>query len=367
MLGMPARRVLNWMAAALTAAVACGMLADSSAAVAGVGAAASRPVASPSNQASRRRVVAQTAGPAWNCSAFGYLFQSPTVGTHEIMQVDLASGAATRLASTRDNLNAAGYNTLDNYVYAWDTTTSTIVQVASDGTTLPIGDPTRTGADFNIGDFDDAGHLFLTVQGATATEPWYEVDLSPGSATYGKVIASGTWTMPAGLASGADWSWVRGALYMLSLPSQGPKTPHLVRFTASTSASVDLGALPFTVPGTFTGPLLNVFGATYADQAGNLYASYNGGGQIYRIPLSDIGAASLLTVGPASSYNDGARCLRGPSPIAATARGQVVSSAHLILFVMIALLAMLLMALLFFLARRRRRQAAQLRTDRTQR
>lgn len=292
-----------------------------------------------------------TPGPAWDCSVYGYLFQTPANGTHLIMQVDLASGTAKQLASTAGNLNAAGYNILDNYIYAWDLTSSTIVQVAADGAISRLGDPTRTGAHFTIGDFDDAGHLFLTLQGAT--EPWYEVDLSPGSANYAKVIASGTRTTPTGLASGADWSWVGGALYMVALPSQGPKTPHLVRFNPSTSESVDLGTLPFTVPGTFTGPLLDVFGATYADQTGNLYASYNGGGQIYRIPVDDMGAASLLTDGPATSYNDGARCVRGSSP-GAFVRGDFASL--LVLIVLIAFLAALLIVLLL-LTRRRRRHA----------
>jgi hypothetical protein len=295
--------------------------------------------------------VPPASGPAWSCSVSGYLFHTTADGKHQIMRIDLASGATAQVARTAAILNAAGYNTLDNYVYAWSG--GQLVRVADDGAVTRLGDPTHSGGSFAIGDLDDAGHLFLTLQATTA--PWYEIDLAPGSVRYGTVIASGTRTTPAGLASGADWSWVSGALYMLALPSRGPKTPHLVRFTPSTSDSVDLGTLPFTVPGKFTGPMLNVFGATYADHAGNLYAQYNGGGQIYRVPVTDLSAAHLLTVGPATSYNDGARCLRAANPLGVQAGG----TSHTILILVLVMLALLLVMLLFLLARRRRRRDRQ--------
>ena len=46
-----------------------------------------------------------------------------------------------------------------------------------------------------------AGHLWIA-NAASSTRQWAEIDLVPGSATYAKVIASGTYTNPAGLAVG---------------------------------------------------------------------------------------------------------------------------------------------------------------------
>lgn len=121
--------------------------------------------------AGRAAASTRVAGAAWNCSVFGYLFQSPGGGSHEIVRVDLASGAAIRYANTRDSLNAIGYNTLDNFMYGWDLTTSTIVRVASDGTTEPLGNPTGTSDSFTLGDFDEP---------ATCSSPCKE-PLRPGS------------------------------------------------------------------------------------------------------------------------------------------------------------------------------------------
>src|SRR5581483_5459446 len=75
-----------------------------------------------------------SSGPAWSCTAYGYLFQSPDANTHRINQVDLVSGAAPQIAATSDAVNGVGYNTLDGYIYGWDTDTNQLVRVAADGT-----------------------------------------------------------------------------------------------------------------------------------------------------------------------------------------------------------------------------------------
>ncbi|MCW2874829.1 MAG: hypothetical protein JWL99_6149, partial [Streptomyces oryziradicis] len=259
----------------------------------------------------------------WTCDAFGYLFQTPSSTVHQIYRVDLVTGAATQISTTANSVNAVGYNTLDNYFYGWDADTNTLVRINADGTLTNLGLPpgVNTGfTGFNIGDFDSAGHLWITTTGgAPAAKPWYELDLAPGSPTYGQVIASGTITAPASVAQfPSDWAYINGTFYGVAPSAGGTGAAHLVSFNAATHAVTDLG----TVVGT-TSP--DPFGAAYADAAGNLYVSDNTTGSIYRInPITR--ATILLSNGPPSGGNDGARCATAPIPtisVSKTVAGRV--------------------------------------------
>ncbi|NYD75708.1 DUF6923 family protein [Leifsonia soli] len=258
--------------------------------------------------------------PVWTCSAFGYLFQSPSDGVHQIYQVDLVSGAATQIGTTPDTVNGIGYNTLDNYMYGWDITTQTLVRIASDGTLTNLGQPAGASAPsgYQVGDFDNAGHLFLQY-GGTGDGQWVEIDLAPGSANYGKVIASGTPTRPAGIANlPSDWTYVNGGFYGLADTTAGTGGAHLLRFDATTHAYTDLGPIANTSASA-------TYGAAYADAAGNLYFSDNGSGTIYRVKPTTL-ESIVVSAGPSSVGNDGARCATAPIPtitVTKTVNGRV--------------------------------------------
>ncbi|WP_344751679.1 beta strand repeat-containing protein [Gryllotalpicola koreensis] len=241
-------------------------------------------------------------GPAWTCSTYGYLFQSPngdgTAPPHSIYQVDLVSGASSQIGSTADNVNAVGYNTTDNYIYGVDVTTQKLVQVASDGTLTTLPDPTGyIEGGYNVGDFDSAGHYWVTHSGSS--QRWYEIDYAAGSSTYGQILASGTNT---GATIGSDWVYVDGSLYTVT-----NGTDHLVRFDTTTHTATDLGSVPDLPVGT------PGYGAGYADAAGKLYFSSNQTGEIYRIDPVSV-AAIDLSAGPPSLGNDGVRCANAPIP-----------------------------------------------------
>ncbi|MFT4082531.1 MAG: hypothetical protein QM638_08095 [Nocardioides sp.] len=244
-------------------------------------------------------------GPAWTCSTYGYLFQSPngdgTAPPHSIYQVDLVSGASSQIGSTADDVNALGYNTTDNYMYGYDLSTSEIVQVASDGTLTELAAPTGfdTTRGYNVGDFDNEGHYWITSSSTTSPATWYEIDYAAGSATYGNVLASGTLSPNI---TGSDWVYVDGALYSIQ-----DRTNHLIKFDTTTHQETDLGAVPGVPVGAPS------YGAGYADAAGNLYFSNNATGEIYRIDPASVTAIDLAT-GPVSDGNDGARCATAPIP-----------------------------------------------------
>jgi uncharacterized repeat protein (TIGR01451 family) len=244
--------------------------------------------------------VAEAAdGPAWACSANGYLFQSVTNSTdvHSIYQVDLVSGESSEFGRTPDNVNGVGFNTTDNYIYGVSVDAGQLVQIASDGTETVL--PTPAGfieTSYNVGDFDDAGHYWVTSSGNN--QRWYEIDYAAGSPTYGEILATGT---NSGGTTGSDWVFVNGGLY--SVPNN---TNRLVRFDVSTHTTTDLGALANLAVGA-------AYGAGYADAAGNLYFSNNTTGEIYRVDPTDKSVIDLST-GPISGGNDGARCANAPIP-----------------------------------------------------
>ena len=250
-------------------------------------------------------MVTFTTPPAWTCSAFGYLFQDPTItppGT--IYQVDLVTGAYTNYGSTTANVNAVGYNTLDNYMYGWDNTNNQLVQVASDGTLIPLGVPAGvdTSVVYNVGDFDSSGHYWMM---NSATGQWYEIDLAPGSATYGQVLKSGTVTTPTTVTQmPSDWAFINGAFYGMATTTSGPAD--LVQFNPNTGVATDLGPIA-GVPGT------DIYGAAYASPGGYLWVSDNVTGEIYRVTVA-AKTAIAVAPGPPSGNNDGARCATAPIP-----------------------------------------------------
>jgi uncharacterized repeat protein (TIGR01451 family) len=248
---------------------------------------------------------ASAAETPFSCDAFGYLFQSDGVAPpNTIYQVDLASGAFTTYATEPSDLvNAVGYNTLDNYMYGWDLTTAEVARISSDGSVTHIGLPPGVGTavSYNAGDFDRAGHYWMS---SSANGAWYEIDLAPGSATYGQVLDSGTMTFPAGTAGLADWTWINGALYGVASTTSGPAA--LDKFDPATGQLTNLGPIA-GIPGTV------LVGATYTDAAGDLFASDNTSGEIYRVNVTT-GKLTASAPGPASGNNDGARCSLAPIP-----------------------------------------------------
>lgn len=243
----------------------------------------------------------------WTCSAFGYLFQTPDPATHQVYQVDLVSGASSKIADTPDTVNAVGYNTLDDYVYGYDGATASIVRVGADGALMNLGlpDGVSTASGYQVGDFDDAGHLWIEY-GGNGSGQWYEIDYAPGSSTYGQVLDSGIASPPAGVSVlPSDWTYVDGVFYGVQGVATG--AAHLIGFDATTHKVSDLGTLAATAGEDVT------YGAAYADASGYVYASNNSSGNIYRVDPKTR-ATILVSHGPASGGNDGARCATAPIP-----------------------------------------------------
>jgi uncharacterized repeat protein (TIGR01451 family) len=254
---------------------------------------------------------------SFQCDAFGYLFQTATATSpHLVQQVDLATGEFTELGQTTDQLNGVGYNTLDNYFYGADFDTEQIVKVNSDLSLEPVPTPAGWSRTL-IGDFDEAGHYWTSNNNEI-----FEVDYAPGSPTYGQMIHTGTLgpLPPTVTNGGADWAWINGSLYMAGLDAS--RKIHLVQINPQTGVRTDLtpgGLIADNAPGA------TAFGAVYVDSSGNLYASDNGSGQIFRISTKTLQAIKVAN-GPTAGGNDGARCALAPIPtvtVTKTVEGRV--------------------------------------------
>ncbi|KAI0873142.1 hypothetical protein GGS24DRAFT_464965, partial [Hypoxylon argillaceum] len=233
--------------------------------------------------------------PSLTCDKYGYLIQNVT-----LFQVDLSAGKFTQIADhigDDTSVNAIAYNTLDNLLYARQSGKDDLIRIGSDGsvesvTTLPAGN------NANVGDIDTDGFYWFGSGGSS----WFQLDLRPGSATYGTLLSNGT-ADTLGLSI-ADWAYIPVGGAYLYTAGRNPTSiggTALARFSLDTKQWEIIQRYP-NIGG-------NTWGAVYGINNGTLYASDNTNGQIWAFPIAG-GNAYLASQGPVSpGLNDGARCV----------------------------------------------------------
>ncbi|KAI8631256.1 hypothetical protein F5Y19DRAFT_483129 [Xylariaceae sp. FL1651] len=248
-------------------------------------------------------ILIETPLPTLSCDSSGYLIQNTS-----LYSVNISTGSTTLIRSSvgngQDAINAIGYNVFDNYLYGaiYNTASSTasLIRIAANGDSTVITTLNVTGGGVpNAGDVDENGQYWATVGGKF----WVQVDLRPGSATFGTTRASGLASL---LNAVADWAYVPGggdALWGFASTTLGLNTI-LVRWDRSSklwTTATDFGNIAGN----------NAWGAVYAGADGYLYGSENTSGQIWRFPLPANGTTPVkISNGPQSTSNDGARCVK---------------------------------------------------------
>ncbi|CCF41420.1 proline rich protein 5MeD [Colletotrichum higginsianum] len=199
-----------------------------------------------------------------------------------------------------------GYNAREEYLYAvsQDSDDYKVIRILANGSTQDVA-PIRklTPNLFNSGDVDENGQYWISTGGLD----WYQYNLNPGTAGYGTLVGSGTLAGTGGYTIG-DWTVVPGAgggdLWSLGVSG---KSAFLLRWNKTTKLFTvvrELGNLTGA-----SGTTVPFWGASYATNDGFLFAVENGSGQIWRISVAGTVPNLRLNDAPASSQNDGARCL----------------------------------------------------------
>ncbi|KAK2796625.1 hypothetical protein FQN50_009501 [Emmonsiellopsis sp. PD_5] len=234
--------------------------------------------------------------PALQCDPYGYLIQRAV-----LYRVDLTTGDAEQVkAGLGDGsaINAIGYNPLDNLLYGHQSSTHSLIRIGGDGSSSTVQLSGEYGAPANsmIGDIDIRGHYWVGHRG----KEWAEIDLAPGSLTYGRTLRTGT-ADPLGIAI-ADWVYIPSAGEYLYAVGGNSTTggASMIRFDMITHEWEEFANYP-DMP-------VNVFGAMYGMNNGTLYGSDNRSGQIWLFSLEGDDPV-LVSQGPVSGSNDGARCV----------------------------------------------------------
>jgi len=224
------------------------------------------------------------------------------VQSTSLYQVDLTTNVNTLITNqtgltSADKVNSIGYNVLDNFIYGTDQASNGstyIIQIAGNGVSKPIGllDTNRNTL-WNVGDVDTSGRLWLSVSGGR----WAQVDVVPGSSTFGRVIQSGTSTG----ASVLDWVYMPAqGNYLWSIVNNAQSTA-LVSWGLDTHVWRTVRTL-----GSVAGS--NSFGGLFTVSNNSFYGIENTGAGLWRFNVAT-GTSSKVANGIQSSLNDGARCV----------------------------------------------------------
>ncbi|WP_155990737.1 GEVED domain-containing protein, partial [Paraoerskovia marina] len=255
-----------------------------------------------------------------SCDSDAYLLQNNPA---DLSTVNLVNGDSEEILSDfyPNNVNAAGYNPVEDFIYGIDNTASPheIVRLGASGQAVSIGapdDPLGIGwpnsAGWQTGDFDTAGYLWIMDGQLNSGTPWRQIDLVPGSPTYGSIVDGGQVARPSSVRTISDWTYnINDGLFYTFSENTNQVGVSLVTFDpANPGLTVVEGLGTPTAPDGTSG---RIFGAMYSDADGNIYGSLNNNGDIFR--YSPDGEFSFFAYGPPSAGNDGARCVLAPLPL----------------------------------------------------
>ncbi|RUS47898.1 SdrD B-like domain-containing protein [Cohnella sp. AR92] len=218
--------------------------------------------------------------------------------------IDVVTGSETIRTTVNPPLeiNAIGYNPLDDYIYGYDQLTNHLVRVDNNGnvmTLFPL--PPGMAADaFNTGTFDPNGFLYVFVNNESV---FYVIDLRPNSSTFLKLVnpANGYQETTSGIAlsrplNASDWVYRAQDGHLYGITPAG-----VVKRIDPFSGHID--NLP-------TSPLNpGPFGALAIDSTGIIYAISNSDGTIYRYTIEGFAAtAARFSTTVTTSFNDGTMC-----------------------------------------------------------
>ncbi|WP_254411179.1 T9SS type A sorting domain-containing protein [Dyadobacter diqingensis] len=256
----------------------------------------------------------------FSCNESSYQVAATSLGApSSLYEYDITTGVRTTMATLDRYANAIGYNNVDNLIWGYAPNTNEVIRIDATGGVTPFTIPNLPATPFNTGDVLNGGYLFLYWGG---NGNYYVVDINPARpATYlqlvdpsnGYVLATAPYSKTAAL-NVSDWSYnpQDGLFYGLLNTAARIVTLNPVT-NAVVIGSATIGGTSPIVADAAIG-----YGATFLDNAGNLYVFGNNSGNFYRITIAT-NTAILMSGSTASNFNDGARCnMSNPSPLPVT-------------------------------------------------
>lgn len=230
------------------------------------------------------------------CSSEAYQVSVPLGATNsQLTEINLVIGDVTIIDNDIGfNVNAIGYNILDNMIYGIEYGTTNLIRIAEDGVTTNFGPVINLPAPavaYTVGTINNVGLMYIYEPGAAN---YFVVDVDQNSPTFGQALP------PAGIAIVAqsieDWSYnpLDGQLYTVD----------------NTGTALSINPLTGLVtPLTTSGLIASTYGSTFMDANGFLYVLEDSTGDIYRVTLSPPNATgNLFSQSLAVTGNDGAYC-----------------------------------------------------------
>lgn len=246
--------------------------------------------------------------------------------------VNLLTGVINLLGAPAPPVNALGYHSVQNYLYAVDYNSrpQNVIRIGAGGTAEVFAEASIAATVTNnqpllIGDIDGNQQYWL---GHSAGLGYVKLDLNAESETYGTVVASGAPAAALPYPIG-DWAYIPAypdALFALGqeivpagtlvlLPSYNT---HLMLFNTTTFTWANVATFA-GISGGVTGVLGEAqWGSVYSANDGNVYGTEQNSGLLWRFPIAG-GNAALVSLGAIPLNGDaidGARCPLSDSLVA---------------------------------------------------
>ena len=213
--------------------------------------------------------------------------------------VQLATGQYLQLSNsmgTTNNINAMGFNTHDQFLYAWSNEFGQPVRINSDYQVIPLTTSGLPNVSFDVGDIAiDSNIYYIYKPGASYGLYAISLDSSAENYLIAELIMDGS-SLDLDIF---DMAFHPSNGFAYSVDSQG----NLYRIDVNNGSAELINNIGE----------IGVFGAIYFDVDENLYISRNNDGKIFKINTNEANPLSnLFAYGPSSSNNDGARCALAP-------------------------------------------------------
>lgn len=235
------------------------------------------------------------------------------------------AGTRTLIATLSGNLNAIGFNTLDNTLWGYDNASSEVFRLGANGVIQRFaisGMPAATQPDgFSVGTVNTSGYLFLyeknglnyiTVDVNPARTESYLKIVDPTAGYAVKTAAPWGTTLSGGARGISDWAYNPVDNQIYALTDGNASAPYQILQVNPLTGATTLLAGQVTGTGLQTGS--QNFGSSFFDAEGNFTVFGNTTGHMYRINTTTKVATQVSATATPSASNDGAFCTSATSP-----------------------------------------------------